>query len=97
MARDFKPVHPGVILKEIIEELGVSQARLARDIAVSSMRISHIVGGTRPITADMALRLGRYFKQSPRYWLNLQANYDMQTAQEKIGNSLKTIHPCKAA
>jgi addiction module HigA family antidote len=97
MTRDFKPVLPGVILKEIIDELGISQARLARDIAVSSMRVSHVVGGSRPITADMALRLGRYFSQSPQYWLNLQASFDMQIAHAKIGKRLKAIHPCKAA
>ena len=52
MKRDFKPVHPGVVLKEIIEELGISQARLARDIGVSPMRISHIINASRPMTGD---------------------------------------------
>lgn len=94
MRRDFKPVHPGVILKEIIEELGISQAKLAHDIEVSAMRVSHIVNGTRPITGDIALRLGRYLGQSPQFWMNLQSNFDMQSAQERIGKKLNTIQPC---
>jgi addiction module HigA family antidote len=94
MRRDFKPVHPGVILREIIEELGVSQARLAHDIGVSPMRISHIINSSRPVTGDVALRLGKYFGQSPQFWMNLQSNYDMQIAQEKIGKNLSRIQPC---
>jgi addiction module HigA family antidote len=68
------PVHPGVYLKELLEEMGLSQYRLAQDIGVPAMRISHIVHGKRPVTAELALRLGRYFGQSPRYWLNLQSD-----------------------
>lgn len=94
MRRDFRPVHPGVILREIIEELGVSQARLAHDIGVSPMRISHIINSSRPVTGDVALRLGKYFGQSPQFWMNLQSNYDMQIAQEKIGKNLSRIQPC---
>ena len=91
MSRDFKPVHPGVILREIITELGISQAQMARDIGISPMRISHIVGCSRPITGDIALRLGRYLRQSPQYWMNLQAAYDLQTADDKIGRQIKKI------
>ncbi len=94
MKRDFKPVHPGVILKEIIDESGISQTKLAHDIGVSPMRISHIINSSRPVTGDIALRLGRYFGQSPQFWMNLQASFDMQTAQEKIGKTLSKIHPC---
>lgn len=97
MRKDFKPVHPGVILREIIEELGISQACLAHDIGVSPMRISHIINGSRPVTGDVALRLGRYFVQAPQFWMNLQANFDMQTAQEKIGKNLNRIQPCAMA
>ncbi|MDD5435682.1 MAG: HigA family addiction module antitoxin [Nitrospira sp.] len=97
MRRDFKPVHPGVILREIIEELSISQARLSRDIGVSPMRISHIINGTRPVTGDIALRLGRYFGQSPQFWMNLQSSFDMQDAQEKIGKTLRKIQPCVVA
>jgi len=94
MRRDFKPVHPGVILKEITDELDISQAKLAHDIGVSPMRISHIINGSRPITGEIALRLGKYFGQSPQFWMNIQSSFDMQTAQEKIGTKLKRIQPC---
>ena len=63
------PIHPGVYLKELLDELGLSQYRLAHDIGVPAMRISHVVRGTRPLTAELALRLGRYFGQSSRYWI----------------------------
>jgi len=76
MKRAFKPVHPGVILREIIEELGISQARLAQDIGISSERISNIINGSGPMTGDIALRLGKYFRQSPQFWMNLQASYN---------------------
>ena len=72
------PVHPGVYLKELLEELRLSQYRLAHDIGVPAMRISHLAHRKRPVTAELALRLGRYFGQSPRYWLNLQTEYDMR-------------------
>ncbi|MCG2778500.1 MAG: HigA family addiction module antitoxin [Thermodesulfovibrionales bacterium] len=96
MRRDFQPVHPGVILREIIEELGISQARLAHDIAISPMRISYIIKGSRPITGDIALRLGKYFRQSPQFWMNLQSNFDIQTAHERIRKSLNRIQQCVA-
>lgn len=83
MIRDFQPVHPGVILREIIGELGISQACLARDIEISPMRINHIINGVRPVTGDIALRLGRYLGQSPQFWMNLQASFDMKVAQKK--------------
>ena len=96
MKRDFKPVHPGVVLKEIIEELGISQARLAHDIGVSPMRVSHIVNASRPMTGDIALRLGKYLRQTPQFWMNLQSNFDVQMAQAKIGKILDGIKPLAA-
>jgi addiction module HigA family antidote len=93
MSRDFKPVHPGIILKEIIDELGISQARLAHDIDVTPMRISHVIKGTRPVTGELALKLGKYFRQDPQFWLNLQTNYEMRVARAKIGKRLEKIHP----
>ena len=82
------PMHPGVYLKELLEELRLSQYRLAHDIGVSTMRISHLVHGKRPVTAELALRLGRYFGHSPRYWLSLQGRYDMNAAEEKLGSQV---------
>jgi len=73
-------IHPGEYLNEILIELGRSQAELARALDVSPMRVSHIIKGKRPITAALALRLGRVLHQSPAYWLNLQTAFDLATA-----------------
>ncbi len=97
MTRDFRPTHPGVVLREIIDELGISQAQLARDIGVSAMRISHIVKGARPVTGELALKLGRYFRQTPQFWMNMQARFDMETAKEKHGSEIRKIHPSPKA
>ena len=90
------PVHPGIYRKELLEESEVSQYRLAHDIGVPAMRISHIVHGARPVTAELALRLGRYFGQSPRYWLNLQSRYEMDTAEDALGERVaREVRPFK--
>jgi addiction module HigA family antidote len=85
------PVHPGEFLREILDELGMSQAQFARAIGVSPMRISHVMKGTRPVTAELALLFGRALGQSPQYWLNLQATYDLQTAERSIGKQLNAV------
>jgi addiction module HigA family antidote len=91
------PIHPGVYLKELLEELRLSQYRLAQDIGVPAMRINHVVHGKRPVTAELALRLGRYFGQSPRYWLNLQSRYDMDVAEDALGDQVvREVRPFKA-
>jgi addiction module HigA family antidote len=82
--RRISPVHPGVYLKELLDELKLSQYRLARELGVPAMRINHVVNGKRPVTAELALRLGRYFGQSPRYWINLQSRYDMDVAEDAL-------------
>ncbi len=85
----FNPIHPGeILLKEFLEPLGITQYRLAVDIGVPPRRINEIVQGERAITADTALRLGRYFKVSPLFWLNLQARYDLERQGDKIGREL---------
>jgi addiction module HigA family antidote len=84
-------IHPGEFLREILEEKSMSQAQFARAIGVAPMRISHIVKGARPVTAEMALLFGRAFAQSPQYWLNLQAAYDLKLAARAIGNRLKAV------
>ena len=86
-------VHPGEFLKEMLEDLGNSQAEFARTIGVSSMRISHIIKGTRPVTAELALLFGRAFGQSPQYWLNLQAAYDLKTAERAMKDWLRGVRP----
>jgi addiction module HigA family antidote len=86
-------IHPGEFLKEALEELSLSQAQFARAIGVSAMRISHVVNGSRPVTAELALLFGRAFKQSPQYWLNLQTTYDLKTAQRAIRERLRGVRP----
>ncbi|MFA6537021.1 MAG: HigA family addiction module antitoxin [Patescibacteria group bacterium] len=90
MPKKIKPVHPGGILQEeFLIPLQISQYRLARDIDVSPRRINEIIHGKRAITADTALRLSKYFKNSPEFWLNLQVHYDLVIAQNKLFNVLK--------
>ena len=84
-------IHPGEFLREILEERGVSQAEFSRMVGVSPMRISHIIKGTRPVTAELALLFGRAFSQSPQYWLNLQVAYDLKLAERAIGSRLKSV------
>ena len=86
------PIHPGEYLAETLDELGVSQARFAREIGVSPMRISHVIKGARPVTAELALLFGRAFDQSPQYWLNLQADFDLKTAESSIRDKLISNH-----
>jgi addiction module HigA family antidote len=85
------PIHPGEFLAETLEELGLSQAQFARAIGVSPMRISHVINGTRPVTAELALLFGRALDQSPQYWLNLQADYDLKAAEVTIRKQLQTV------
>ncbi len=87
--RDIPPIHPGEILKEeFLDPMGISQYRLAQSISVAPRRINEIVHGRRAITADTALRLGRYFGMEAEFWLNLQAHYDLEVAQAALGTRL---------
>jgi antitoxin HigA-1 len=84
-------IHPGQHLAEAIEASGITAAQLARDIAVPPNRITAILHGTRGITADTALRLGRYFDLSAAFWMNLQQMYDLRRAEQDIGDGLSRI------
>ena len=95
MARN--PAHPGEILADELAELGISAAELARQINVPANRISQILSGKRSVTADIALRLGKWFGTGPKIWLNLQQAYDLDVAQIAIGPELKIIKNRKAA
>lgn len=86
------PIHPGEYLAELLEELHLSQALFARAIGVSPMRISHIVKGRRPVTAELALLFAKAFEQTPQYWLNLQASYDLITTEKSIASRLFSVH-----
>jgi addiction module HigA family antidote len=92
-------VHPGeVLLEEFLRPLEISQNRLARELSVPPRRINEIVLGKRSITADTALRLGRYFGTSERFWLGLQLDYDLEEARLRLGESLiRVVRPRKAA
>ena len=95
MARN--PIHPGEILADELTELGISASELARQINVPSNRISQILSGKRSVTADTALRLGKWFGTGPKIWLNLQQAYDLDVAQIEIGPELEIIKPLEAA
>ena len=87
--KKLPPIHPGEILMgEFLEPMGISQYRLAKDISVSPRRINEIVHGKRSITADTALRLGRFFCMTPQFWLNLQARYDLEMAEDLLDGRL---------
>ncbi len=90
------PIHPGEYIREALEDLGLTQAALAKSLGVSATRISHLVREERPITAEMALRLGQAFGQSPQYWLNLQADYDLKIARAQFKDSLREIRELAA-
>jgi len=92
--RLLEPIHPGeILLEEFMKPLGVSINRLAREIVVPPGRISAIVNGKRAITADTAIRLGRYFGTSPEIWMGLQADYELRIAQRTIGPEVeKRVH-----
>jgi addiction module HigA family antidote len=92
--KTMKPIHPGeVLLEEFLEPMGISQYRLARSIHVPARRINEIVKGLRGITADTALRLSRFFGSSERFWMNLQARYELEVEKDRLGNRLeREIH-----
>ena len=75
-------MHPGEILKETLQDLGITMNALAREIHVPANRVSAIVAGQRAITGETALRLARYFGTTPAYWINVQAHYDLETARD---------------
>jgi addiction module HigA family antidote len=93
------PIHPGETLREdFMKPLNLTANRLAIHLRVPAARIGEIVNGRRAITADTALRLARYFEMSPQFWTNLQANYDLELAQDAIGDRIADeIKPHRAA
>ena len=98
-SNEFAPVTPGEMLKEeFLAEYGLSQSRLAKAIGISPNRIAEIVNNRRRITADTALRLGLYFGNSPQFWMNLQAYYDLKMAQRNLKpEDVKRIKSLRAA
>ncbi|MEJ2731452.1 MAG: HigA family addiction module antitoxin [Deltaproteobacteria bacterium] len=94
----ISPIHPGeILLEEFLKPMELSQNRLAMDIHVPARRINEIVQGKRRITADTALRLGRFFGNSPQFWLGLQMDYDLDVAEDSLKNRLeREVHPYPA-
>ena len=95
--KKLPPIHPGkILMEEFLEPMGISQYRLAKDINVPPRRINEIVHGKRSITADTALRLGRFFGMSPQFWLNLQTRYDLEVTEDLLEDRLdKEVHILK--
>lgn len=94
----YPPIHPGeVLMEDFIEGFGITQNRLAVSIGVPPRRINEIVHGKRAITADTALRLGRYFGVSPQFWLNLQTKYELELAEDRVSEQIAAITPLRAA
>ena len=83
-------IHPGeILLEDFMKPMGITSRQLAADIDVSPSRISEIINGTRPITADTALRLGLFFSMEPRFWLNLQSEFDMRAAKRNLQEEIE--------
>jgi addiction module HigA family antidote len=99
MTDKLSPIHPGeVLLEEFIKPMNLSQNRLAIDIGVDARRINEIVLGKRSVTADTALRLGRFFGNSPQFWLGLQTQYDLDVAEDQLGKRLdREVRPLAIA
>lgn len=93
------PIHPGeVLIEEFLKPMNITQYRLAKDISVPPRRINEIVHGHRSVTADTALRLGRYFGVSPQFWLNLQAHFDLEREEDRLGDRLdQEVHALATA
>jgi len=99
MHKKIAPIHPGEVLMEsFLKPMGISQYRLAKDINVPARRINEIIHCTRAVSADTALRLGRFFNISPQFWVNLQAHYDLAIEEDHLGDKLeREVHVFETA
>ena len=87
--KNLPPIHPGeILIEEFLKPMGISQYRLAKDISVPPRRINEIVHGKRAVTPDTALRLSRYFGLSERFWINMQARYDLEIEKDRLQDRL---------
>ncbi|MEZ5188107.1 MAG: HigA family addiction module antitoxin [Microbacterium sp.] len=94
----YAPIHPGeVLMEDCIQGFAITQNKLAVSIGVPPRRINEIVHGKRAITADTALRLGRYFGMSPQFWLNLQTQYELELAEDRVAEQIAAITPLQVA
>ena len=92
------PIHPGsILLEEFLQPMDISQYRLAKNTSVPARRINEIVHGKRSITADTALRLGKFFNMTPQFWMNLQIRYDLEVTEDNLADKLeKEVHAYQA-
>ncbi len=91
LSNGLPAIHPGEFLREILDDMALTQTAFAEAIGVSPMRVSHVLKGQRPVTAELALRLGLALRQTPQYWLNLQTAYDLKVAQAELKDSLLAV------
>jgi addiction module HigA family antidote len=96
-ANGLPAIHPGEFLRETLEDIALTQTAFARVIGISATRVSHLLKGQRPVTAEIALRLGRALGQTPQYWLNLQTTFDLKMAQLEMKDSLEAVRVLAAA
>jgi addiction module HigA family antidote len=98
MTKKIAPIHPGeVLLEDFLKPMSITQYRLAKSISVPARRINEIVLGRRAITADTALRLGRFFRMESEFWLNLQSRFDLEIARDELaGRLVKEVRPLAA-
>lgn len=90
MTKKIRPIHPGeILMEEFLLPFEISQYRLAKDINVAPIRINEIIKGNRAVSANTALRLGKYFNTSPQFWLNLQSHYDLAVEREELSSVLR--------
>ncbi|TKB82364.1 MAG: addiction module antidote protein, HigA family [Nitrospira sp.] len=95
--KKMSPIHPGeILLEDFLKPMGISQYRLAKDLRVPPRRINEIVHGARAISADTALRLSRYFGTTDRFWLNMQARYDLEVEKDRVGDRIQKEVPVLA-
>ena len=98
MSKKLPAIHPGeILLEEFMKPMGLSSTALANALGVTPARINEIVRGKRGISADTALRLGRFFGTDAQSWLNLQQQYDIHCAQDSLGKALSAIRPWRDA
>lgn len=86
-----RAVHPGVVLKDELDELGVTPTEFARQIEVPPNRVGQIIAGKRSVTGDTALRFGHWFGVEPQFWMNLQTQFDLVDADERVGNQIRAL------
>ena len=96
--KKLRPIHPGRVLKTVLEDAGISANALALALRIPANRVTEIISGRRSVSADTALRLARFFGTSAQMWMNLQAKYDLESAEDKMAERIETeVQPMRKA